>query len=326
MHDYVADIQKPIEKEMKQFRVLFDSALSNTEGTLNMALSYIRQRTGKRMRPMLTILIAKAFGEVSECTYRAGVALELLHTASLVHDDVVDRADERRGQSSINRMYDNRIAVLVGDYILSTALLNVSGTQNIGIVEVISHLGQTLANGEIIQITSNGQEDINEETYYKVIEQKTASLFEACCVAGALSVGASKEDVEAVRKFGNRVGQMFQIRDDIFDYYESSKIGKPTGNDMREGKLTLPAIHVLLSTKNEEMLAIAKRVKSLSATPEEIARLVTFTKQNGGIEYAEKAMHRLHDDALSFINERVGDSDIKQSLRYYIDYCIDRQF
>ena len=324
MRDFIADIRKPIEEDMKHFDALFDDALSYTEGTLAQALNHIRSRVGKRMRPMLAILIAKAYGEANEKTYRAGVGLELLHTASLVHDDVVDRADKRRGQRSMNNIYDNRVAVLVGDYILSTALLNVSLTGNVRIMESMSRLGQTLSNGEILQLTSNGSEAISEETYYEVIEQKTAALFEEACVMGALSVEATQDEIEAARMFGRKVGIIFQIRDDIFDYFDSEKVGKPTGNDMAEGKLTLPAIHTILTAGDDEIMAIAQRVKSLSSTPEERAQLVEFVKQKGGIDYAKKVMHRLHDDALLFVNERVGDEAIKNSLTAYLDYCIER--
>jgi len=324
MRDFIADIRKPIEEDMKHFDALFDDTLSYTEGTLAQALNHIRSRVGKRMRPMLAILIAKVYGEANEKTYRAGVGLELLHTASLVHDDVVDRADKRRGQRSMNNIYDNRVAVLVGDYILSTALLNVSLTGNVRIMESMSRLGQTLSNGEILQLTSNGSETISEETYYEVIEQKTAALFEEACVMGALSVEATQDEIEAARMFGRKVGIIFQIRDDIFDYFDSEKVGKPTGNDMAEGKLTLPAIHTILTAGDDEIMAIAQRVKSLSSTPEERAQLVEFVKQKEGIDYAKKVMHRLHDDALLFVNERVGDEAIKNSLTAYLDYCIER--
>ena len=324
MCDFLTDIRKPIEAEIKQFRAVYEQAFSHTDGMLAEALEYILQRRGKMMRPMLTILIARVFGEPNEGTYRAGVGLELLHTASLIHDDVVDRADKRRGQRSINNVFDNRIAVLVGDYILSTALLNVAETKNIGIVQIISQLGQTLSNGEILQISSNGSDVISEDTYYKIIEQKTAALFEACCALGALSVNASAEDIEEARKFGQQVGTIFQIRDDIFDYFDSEKIGKPTGNDMAEGKLTLPAIHAVLTSSDDEIKAIAQRVKRQKATAEERERLIAYTRENGGIEYAEKVMQRLHDKALSFVNERVGDSAVKASLTAYLDYCIER--
>lgn len=324
MKDYLSIIRKPIEADIEEFTRLFDDSLSHSDGQLSMALNYIRQRAGKRMRPMLTMLMAKVFGDTSVVTYRSAVGLELLHTASLVHDDVVDEAGERRGQSSVNAVYDNKIAVLVGDYILSAALLNVCETKNVGIVAYLSKLGQTLSNGEILQLTSNGSDQISEDAYYEVIKQKTAALFEACCALGSMSVGASDEDVKAAMMFGQQLGIIFQIRDDIFDYYDNSNIGKPTGNDMLEGKLTLPAIYAVLSTENAAMRALALRVKAHKATAEDIAQLVAYTKANGGIEYAEKVMRELHAKAQHFLDSRVGDNDIKTSLQAYLDFVIER--
>lgn len=324
MQDYLSEIKRPIEAELERFNTLYNDSLSHTNGMLGEALNYIRQRSGKRMRPMLTILIAKNFGKVNEDTYLAGVGIELLHTASLVHDDVVDDADRRRGQRSMNNVYGNKLAVLVGDYILSTALVNVAKTGSTKIVEKLSELGKTLANGEIMQLTANGSDVISEEAYYSIIEKKTAALFEACCVMGAMSVNATAEDMEEARKFGKILGTIFQIRDDIFDYYELPQLGKPTGNDMAEGKLTLPAIHAVLTTGSEEALALAKRVKAFEATKEDIAKLIDFTKKNGCIEYAEEAMLRMHDEALRFIEKRVGDEAIKSSLTTYLNYSIKR--
>ena len=323
--DYLSLIRKPIDTELQEFISLFNDSLSHTDGMLETVLDHIRKRAGKRMRPMLILLTAKCFGEANESTQRAAVGLELLHTASLVHDDVVDESGERRGQKSVNALYDNKVAVLVGDYILSTALLNVSLTGSQPIVSYLARLGQTLANGEILQLTSNGGETICEETYYEVIKQKTAALFEACCAMGAMSAGASEEDINAAREFGQKLGIIFQIRDDIFDYYDSDEIGKPTGNDMAEGKLTLPVIHAVLSTQNPDMLTIAYKVKQHEVTKEEIAQLVAFTKENGGIEYAEDTMERLREECLSFVEDRVGDEALKASFTAYVDYVIGRK-
>lgn len=322
--DYLSTIRKPIEADLQDFINLFNGTLTHADGMLQTVLDHIRQRAGKRMRPMLILLTAKCFGKVSNVTLRAAVGLELLHTASLVHDDVVDESAERRGQRSVNALYDNKIAVLVGDYILSTALLNVAATDNIAIVSYLSQLGQTLANGEILQLSSNGGENISENTYYDVIKQKTAALFEACCAMGAMSANAAEEDIKKAREFGQKLGIIFQIRDDIFDYYDSAEIGKPTGNDMLEGKLTLPVIHAVLSTQNEEMLAIAHKVKSHEVNSEEIARLVAFTKANGGIEYAEKKMESLRQECMYFIENSVENIEIKESLTAYLDYVIGR--
>lgn len=323
--DYLSVIKHPILSELTDFVELFNRSLSHTDGMLSQALDHIRQRAGKRMRPMLILLMAKSVGRVSDVTLHAAVGLELLHTASLVHDDVVDESGERRGQQSVNQLYDNKVAVLVGDYILSTALLHISYTHNETIVRYLAELGRTLSNGEILQLSNIHARDISEESYYQVIRQKTAALFEACCAIGTLSGGAPEEEIENAKMFGRNLGMIFQIRDDIFDYYDQSRIGKPTGNDMAEGKLTLPAIYALNSTHNEEMLAIAYKVKNGSVSKEEIARLVAFTKEHGGIEYAERRMWDMHAEALTFIEREVEDEDLKSSLRAYLDFVIERE-
>ena len=323
--DYLSVIKHPILSELTDFVELFNRSLSHTDGMLSQALDHIRQRAGKRMRPMLILLMAKSVGRVSDVTLHAAVGLELLHTASLVHDDVVDESGERRGQQSVNQLYDNKVAVLVGDYILSTALLHISYTHNETIVRYLAELGRTLSNGEILQLSNIHARDISEESYYQVIRQKTAALFEACCAIGTLSGGAPEEEIENAKMFGRNLGMIFQIRDDIFDYYDQSRIGKPTGNDMAEGKLTLPAIYALNSTHNEEMLAIAYKVKNGSVSKEEIARLVAFSKEHGGIEYAERRMWEMHAEALTFIEREVEDEDLKSSLRAYLDFVIERE-
>lgn len=322
--DYISRIKQPIESELSDFNELFNEALSHTDGLLSQALAYIRQRTGKRMRPMLILLMARNYGSVSEVTQHAAVGLELLHTASLVHDDVVDESEERRGQASVNATYDNKVAVLVGDYLLSTALLHVAYTRNTDIVRYLAELGRTLASGEILQLSNISNEKISEDVYYQVIKQKTAALFEACCAIGALSAGASEEDIELAKLFGQNLGIIFQIRDDIFDYYDSTEIGKPTGNDMAEGKLTLPVIYALNSTEDSEMKELAYKVKERSASQEEIHRLVAFAKANGGIEYAEQRMNAFHQEAMRFIDVHVKDKMLKDSLVAYLDYVVRR--
>ena len=322
--DYLSIIRKPIEADIQDFISLFNDSLSHSDGMLEQVLSHIRNKAGKRMRPMLILLMAKCFGEVTEVTQRAAVGLELLHTASLVHDDVVDESSERRGQKSVNALYDNKVAVLVGDYILSTALLNVSLTNNHEIVRYLARLGQTLANGEILQLTNIDREEISEDVYYDVIKQKTAALFEACCAMGAMSAGASEEQIVSARKFGQQLGIIFQIRDDIFDYYDSKEIGKPTGNDMAEGKLTLPVIYAVLNSKNPEMTTIAHKVKQHNVSADEISRLVDFTKKNGGIEYAKQKMENIREDCLLFIDNYIHDTAIRSSFIAYVDYVIGR--
>lgn len=324
MNEILKQIRKPIEQELQDFGVLFDAALSNTDGTLSMVLNEVRKRSGKRMRPMLTILIAKNFGRVTDATLHAAAGLELLHTASLIHDDVVDDSDERRGRPSVNSVFGNKVAVLAGDFITSQALISIAKTGVMEMVESLSNLGCRLSNGEIKQLSVIGQSNITEEDYYDVIDQKTAALFETCARLGALSANASEDDVKAAEDFGHFIGTIFQIRDDIFDYYDSAEIGKPTGNDMREGKLTLPVIHVLLSNDDAEMKSIAMRVKKLVATPDEIARLVAYTKEHGGIEYAQKKMDSIYAEARNFISTRVNDPDMKSAFEAYLNYVIQR--
>ena len=317
-------IKKPIEGYLDDFIKLFNDSLSHTDGLLSQVLEHIRSRGGKRMRPMLILLIAKNYGGITSVTQHSAVGLELLHTASLVHDDVVDESKERRGQASVNAEYNNKVAVLVGDYVLSTALLNVALTNNTHIVQSLAELGRTLSNGEILQLSNIQNSEFSEEVYYEVIKMKTAALFEACCEIGAMSANATAEDLEKAKSFGRNLGIIFQIRDDIFDYYDSKEIGKPTGNDMAEGKLTLPVLYALNSTEDEEMKAIARKVKSRDVSQEEISRLVAFTKANGGIEYAEQKMLELRSQCLQFIDAESVTEEIRIALTAYIDYVIQR--
>ena len=276
------------------------------------------------MRPLLILLIAKNYGGVNDVTLRSAVGLELLHTASLVHDDVVDESKERRGQPSVNAVYNNKVAVLVGDYVLSTALLNISYTNNSDILRSIAVLGRNLSNGEILQLSNIQNTEFSEDIYYDVIKMKTAALFESCCEVGTLSVNANESQIELAKEFGRNLGIIFQIRDDIFDYYDSKEIGKPTGNDMAEGKLTLPVLYALNSTHDSEMEEIARKVKRNDVTRYEIARLVDFTKNNGGIEYAERKMLELRQKCMEFIDSESVSEEIRTSLTAYIDYVIQR--
>ena len=324
--DYLNIIKQPIQKDLDDFIALFQSALTHDDGMLGSALSHIRQRGGKRMRPILMMLMARNFGDICDVTQHSAVGLELLHTASLVHDDVVDESGERRGQASVNATYNNKVAVLVGDFILSTALLHVSYTGHQRIIEYLAELGRTLAAGEILQLSNIQNQAISEEVYYQVIKQKTAALFEACAAIGAMSGGATQEEMQKARQFGQNLGIMFQIRDDIFDYFDSKEIGKPTGNDMMEGKLTLPVIYALNTTDFESMLTLAKKVKAGTVNQDEIAVLVEFTKQQGGIEYAEQKMAEFSQVCKQYIDENVKEKAIKDSLTAYVDYVVQRNY
>lgn len=321
--DKLSTIKSPVTVELAQFKELFDSSLVSSNPLLSQALAYIKQRNGKMMRPILVLLIARLFGKVTDAALYSAVSLELLHTASLVHDDVVDESSQRRGQASINAIYDNKVSVLVGDYLLATCLVHASRTLNHRIVEVIACLGQDLSEGEILQLSNVTNEEVSENIYFDVIRKKTAALFAAATKAGALSVGANQENIEKARLLGEYIGICFQIKDDIFDYYAELEIGKPTGNDMHEGKLTLPAIYTLNTTKDKDAWNLAHKVKGGEATDEEISLLIEFSKQNGGIEYANQIMLKYRDCAAKLI-EDLADTEIKFALMGYLDYVINR--
>lgn len=350
MNEILTQITGPIAKEMSLFNDIFQDSLSHTDGLLNEVLKHICQRGGKRMRPILTLLIAKHLyhkehgemyrdfqkvknilsNEPEKSPYikalRAAASLELLHTASLVHDDVVDEAYERRGQASVNASYNNRIAVLVGDYILSTSLGQIALTQDARMTHVLAKLGMTLSEGEVRQQQNISTDFFSIDAYYDIISKKTAALFESCCYLGALSVGASEDDIQKACKFGHDLGIIFQIRDDIFDYTDSKEIGKPTGNDMKEGKLTLPVLHILNHKDNARAKELAMKVKQLKANDEDITELIELTKQLGGIDYAKKTMEEFYHQAITYVTENCSDESMKQSLTLYADYVMGREF
>ncbi len=317
-------IKQPISAEFEVFKQKFDNALQSSNPLLGEVINFIKQRKGKMMRPMLTLLMAKLCGKIEESAYYAAISLETLHTASLIHDDVVDESDKRRGQSSVNALYDNKVAVLVGDYLLATSLMNAALTGDIRIVDLVSRLGQELSEGEIIQLSNTNASDFSEEVYFNVIRKKTAALFSTAAEAGAQSARTSGEKAEKARLFGEMIGIAFQIKDDIFDYYASDELGKPTGNDMKEGKLTLPALYVLNTLKDESMVALALKIRSLEATDEEIAHFIDYVKQNGGIEYATQVMTDYRNRALGMLPETTS-QELKDALASYIDYVIERK-
>lgn len=322
--DYSSLIKSPISEELEDFKELFESSLSSSNLLLNSVIAHIRQKNGKMMRPILVLLSAKLYGNVCPATLHAAVSLELLHNASLVHDDVVDESTERRGQLSVNAIFNNKVAVLSGDFLLATALVQVAMTRNHDIIGIVSALGRDLADGELLQLSNVSNPQFSETVYFDVIRKKTAVLFAACTKAGALSVGADAEKVELARLFGEYVGLCFQIKDDIFDYFDSKEIGKPTGNDMSEGKLTLPVLHVLNTVKDEAMRELAVRVKNGQAASDEIVRLIEFTKQHGGIEYALQTMYAYKEKALSLLAS-MPDTDVKAALAAYLDYVVERE-
>ncbi len=317
-------IKRPIESELNEYRNLFDSTLCHPDGLLGSVLSHIRSRKGKMMRPMLVLLTAKATGSIGKAVLRSAVTLELLHTASLVHDDIVDESDERRGQASVNAAYNNKVAVLVGDYLLSTTLEQASLTGDTRIVERIAQLGKSLSEGEIFQLSNISNETATEEAYFRIIRQKTAALFATCAELGVLAAGGDTATASAARELGEIIGICFQIRDDIFDYYDNADIGKPRGNDMLEGKLTLPVIHALNTSADDEMKRLALRVKKREATHEDITRLVNFTKEAGGIVYADSVMHDFARRGREIAVRMAGTSPVGEALTEYLHYVIER--
>ena len=316
-------IKQPILKEFDVFRDRFHSILKSDDDLLNRVLFHLSKRTGKMMRPTLTLLLAKSLGEINDFTYSSALSLELLHTASLVHDDVVDESKERRGLPSVHSLFDNKVAVLVGDYLLATSL-KCASESTLEIVNVISRLGMHLSEGELLQLSNISSHSFSEEVYFRVIQNKTADLFAACGQVAALSQHADQAVLEKYKKFGLLLGMVFQIKDDIFDYLENAEIGKPTANDMREGKLTLPALYALNTSGDDEMRKLALRIRSLNATDEEIHNFMKWVIEQGGIAYAERKMEEICKDALSLIQD-IQDLEIFHALSAFLLYCKDRK-
>lgn len=315
-------IEEPVAAEFARFNEEFESSLRSETKRLQAAIEQILRSTGKHVRPLLVLLSAKTCGSVTDCTINSAVFLELLHTATLIHDDVVDETRERRGVPSLNAIFDNRVAVLTGDYILSTALIRSIQTGDLRIIGIISNLGRDLSEGEIKQMETADESILDESCYLQVIYKKTATLLSACTAIGAISAGADKQAIEAMKKFGENIGYAFQIRDDIFDYYKESNIGKPTGNDIREGKVTLPLLYALKqeSAKAGTMLEI---VLTKDFTDEHIDQLILFAKEQGGIEYAKKRMTDFRNEAVHAL-DIFPDSPSRRALIDLADYIILR--
>lgn len=316
-------ISKPISAELQHFSALFDQALSHEDDLTGKILEHVRARKGKMMRPILVLLTAREFGPINDNTYKMALSLEIFHNASLLHDDVVDESDERRGMKSVNAKFGNKLAVLIGDYILSVALEQAVKTGKMPVVRRISQLGESLSEGEVRQQANIRDKVISEEAYYEVIRNKTAELFSACSEFGAMSVDAPQAEVRKARRLGEIIGMCFQIKDDIFDYYDSAGIGKPTGNDMLEGKLTLPAIHVLKTAPESHYVEIAQKVKDRNVSAAEIAELVEYVKKNGGIVYAYNVIETFRREAYRILDS-YRNEEIKASLKAYVDFVVMR--
>lgn len=316
-------IQKSISPELKMLNERIVGALSTSNKLMNEVVETYLKTKGKQIRPILVMLSAKMFGTIDENVISAAAAVEMLHNASLIHDDVIDETKERRNNPTINCIWDNHIAVLVGDYFVSAALQQAISTQDPRIIAALSQLGAILSLGEIDQIYNAQSHVLSEEAYFNVIKAKTASLFVACVAMGGYAVKASDDEIEKLKQFTNLLGLCFQIRDDVFDYFEDKKVGKPTGNDLREGKITLPLLHVLLNESlplHEEMLALSHKE---NLTTEEIATLINYAKNNGGIEYAYGKMTELRNQAVEIIKQ-LPDNEARKAFIAILDYIIAR--
>ena len=322
--DIIKQIRRPIAEDMEKYKLLFDSYLQHSDPLLHEVFLNISSRKGKMMRPMLTLLVIRLLGGViDDKAMHTAATFEYFHTASLVHDDIVDESEQRRGVKSIHCSYGNKVAVLVGDYLLANGLLCASKVDSPRLVGIVSKAAQALASGEILQLSNVSNQSIDENVYYDIINRKTAALFSACSEAGALRASTDENVIQNMSLFGHYVGMCFQIRDDIFDYDSSADIGKPTGNDMKEGKLTLPLIYALNHSNDEYMQKLAHKVKSGEISYDEIDELVSFTRSNGGIEYAEHVMKTFADRAKDVLSS-YPDGEIKSSLMMYVDYVIKR--
>ena len=319
----VDEIMKPVKTELNEFEAHFENALKSNVPLLDKVTHYIVKRKGKQMRPLFVFLSAKMLGEVNETTYNAASLVELLHTATIVHDDVVDDANERRGFFSVNALWKNKIAVLVGDYMLSKILLLSLEKENTELLSIVARSVKEMSEGELLQIEKSRTLDITEQEYFEVIRKKTASLISTCCEAGAISV-ESNEHRENMRKFGEKVGLAFQIKDDIFDYGSPNNIGKPTGIDIREQKLTLPLIYTLRNAPLKVQKELKKIIKNKNEEAKMIKRATQLVIEHGGISYAFDRMNVLAQEAREIL-KGYPDNESKIALLGLVDYTINRE-
>lgn len=319
----LSEIRKPVEKEMDLFEAYFNRIMKSDIPLLKIILNYILRRKGKQMRPLLVFLTARLNGEISEATYVAATLIELLHTASIVHDDVVDDAHERRGALSINALWNSKIAVLVGDYMLSRGLLISVEKSRYDMLEIVSEAVKSMTEGELLQLQKSRKLNIVEEDYYKIIISKTAALIAACTATGARSVTDDPDTIQVMKDFGENIGIAFQIRDDILDYESNGLSGKITGNDIKERKITLPLIHSLELASAIQKRHIMSIVKNRKKTKAEISEVIDFVRSAGGLEYSELKMNQYRDKALAILDS-YPDSDIKESLKRFVLYTTSR--
>lgn len=317
------DIKAPIAAEMEEFESKFRASMKTNVLLLDKIMSYIVKRKGKQMRPMFVFLSAGTCGRIEESTYRGASLIELLHTATLVHDDVVDDANYRRGFFSINALWKNKVAVLVGDYLLSRGLLLSVDNGDFDLLKIVSKAVKMMSEGELLQMEKARKLDITEEIYYDIIRQKTASLIASCCAVGACSAGRSPEEIEQMRIFGEKVGMAFQIKDDLFDYGDT-EVGKPLGIDIREKKMTLPLIYTLRKASWSDRRRLINIVRRHNENRKKVNEVISFVKDNGGIEYATGVMNNYYSEAMEILN-KFPESSYRQSLANLVEFTIARK-
>ncbi|HEX8039730.1 MAG TPA: polyprenyl synthetase family protein [Chryseosolibacter sp.] len=316
------DIKAPIASEMQEFEPKFRASMKTRVLLLDKIMSYIVKRKGKQMRPMFVFLSAGTCGGINDSTFRGAALIELLHTATLVHDDVVDEANYRRGFFSVNALWKNKVAVLVGDFLLSRGLILSIENKDFNLLRIVTGAVKEMSEGELLQIEKSRRLDINEEVYYEIIRQKTASLIASCCAVGASSSGATDDVVEKMRAFGEKIGMAFQIKDDLFDYGEM-EIGKPLGIDIREKKMTLPLIYALSQSDWMEKRKIISIVRNESGNPRKVKEVIAYVKRSGGIRYAVEKMNAFHAEAMAIL-ESFPPSAYRNSLKDLVQFTIDR--
>lgn len=322
MSKVVREIRRPIEQEMRQFEAKFKDYVKSDIWLVNKIMRYIVERKGKQMRPMFVFLTAGTCGKITETTYRGAALIELLHTATLLHDDVVDDANYRRGFFSVNALWKNKVAVLAGDYLLSRGLLLSIDNEDFALLKIVSKAVREMSEGEILQMEKARKLDIDEAVYFEIIRQKTATLIESCCAVGATSVGMPAEMITKWATFGEKIGIAFQIKDDLFDY-GTSDIGKPRGIDIKEKKMTLPLIYALNQSSKSDKRRIVNIVKNKSEDSKKVAEVIDFVKASRGTEYATEVMQNYRQEAEKLLHE-FPDSDYKTSLQTLIQYTIER--
>jgi octaprenyl-diphosphate synthase len=320
----INEIKKPIQQEMLLFEKKFKDSLNSKVPLLDKILHYIVKRKGKQMRPMFVFLSGKLFGEINESSFRAASLIELLHTATLVHDDVIDDANMRRGFFSINALWKNKIAVLVGDYLLSKGLLMSLENEEYDLLQIVSKAVKEMSEGELLQIEKARKLDIEEDVYFEIIRQKTATLIAACCACGAVTAKQDKETVERMRKFGELIGIAFQMKDDLFDYYNEDVIGKPTGIDIKEQKMTLPLIYTLRNCDRKQKKFIIQTVKNHNTNSERVSKVLEIVKKSGGINYTIEKMKTYQEEALRLL-KTFDYNESRKSLELLVNFVIERK-